>query len=104
MQNLKKYFFSRFIFLLFSGLIFLTACEEDTDSDPDPTVTVEADAGKVPRSPVGLEEVVLDGSGSSSSAGSLDYMWEFSSVPSGSSASLSGAVTVSATFYNRYGR
>jgi|AntRauTorcE11898_2_1112593.scaffolds.fasta_scaffold03846_2 hypothetical protein len=96
MQNLKKYFFSRYLLLLFSGLIFLTACEEDDQADPD-DVSVTADAGADVTVDVG-EQVILDGSNSSISNGSLSYSWQFSSKPGTSNAQLQDASTVSASF------
>jgi hypothetical protein len=97
MKYTRKFLSGILLSVTMTGMLFLSSCEEEEDPDPDPTVTVEADAGSMMNAGVG-EQVVLDGSGSSSSTGSLDYMWEFSSTPSGSSATLSGASTVNATF------
>lgn len=97
MKYTRKFLSGILLSVTMTGMLFLNSCEEEEDPDPDPTVTVEADAGSMMNAGVG-EQVMLDGSGSSSSTGSLDYMWEFSSVPSGSSASLAGATTVNATF------
>jgi len=97
MKYTRKFLSGILLSVTMTGMLFLNSCEEEEDPDPNPTVTVEADAGSALNAGVG-EQVMLDGSGSSSSTGSLDYMWEFSSIPSGSSASLSGASAVSATF------
>lgn len=97
MKYMRKFLSGFLLSITMTGMLLLNSCEEEESSDPDPTVTVEADAGSMMNVGVG-EQVILDGSGSSSSSGSLDYMWEFSSIPSGSSVSLAGSTTVNATF------
>ncbi len=73
--------------VLITGILFLTSCEELEDNNTDPEITVTANAGNDMTVGVG-EEVVLDGSASSTSICCLDYSWEFTSIPSGSNASI----------------
>lgn len=77
----------------------MTSCEEDdqTDPDPDPNITVTADAGNDMSVDVG-EQVILDGSNSSISDGSLTYLWQFGSKPSGSNAQIQSSTSANASF------
>ncbi len=97
MQYFKNYFFSRFLLILFGGLVFLTSCEEDEQTDPDTDVSITADAGADITVDVG-DQVILDGSNSSISEGSLTYSWQFSSKPGTSNAQLQDATSVDASF------
>lgn len=81
------------IFLL--GIAFLTGCEEEAEDSG--LVEVIADAGNDETVGVGTQ-VSLDGSGSSTSEGSLAYMWEFTSKPSASGAQLQNPSAVNPTF------
>ncbi len=83
-----------FMLLLLSGAFILTSCEED---DPEPDITITADAGTDATVSTG-DMVMLDGSNSSISEGSLTYLWEFSSKPSGSSAIITDATSAMASF------
>ena len=80
----------------------LTVSDGNASATDDCVVTVNAPpkANAGPDQKVGVgNPVTLDGSGSSDADGdSLTYSWSFVSKPAGSSASLSGATSVSATF------
>jgi len=58
---------------------------------------ITADAGSDQQATVN-GTVNLDGSGSSAQSGTLAYTWSFASVPNGSSASISNANSVNASF------
>ncbi len=83
------------IFLFVAGAFTLTSCEEEETQDP--TVTITANAGSDETVSTG-DNVILDGSGSSISDGTLSYQWSFVSTPTGSNASLSDASSVMASF------
>jgi hypothetical protein len=81
-----------FIFSILS--LTLWSCDEDAT---EPSVTLNADAGNDMTVEVG-QEVELDGSNSSSSEGSFDYNWSFSSTPENSSADIQNANSETPSF------
>jgi len=93
-MKIKKNLFRTTMYLLVAGVLLFSSCEEDTDSS---SVTVTADAGNDVTTGVG-GQVELDGSGSSTSEGTLTYLWEFESTPSGSSVTIQNAATVNPSF------
>lgn len=93
---MKKQLTFRFITLFIVGLFLFTACEEDeTTSDID--VTVTADAGVDTTFNVD-EEVILDGSNSTISSGSLEYSWTFADKPDGSNVPIDNPSSEMASF------
>ena len=88
---------------LLCSFILLMACSSDDDTtsppDPDPaTNTLTANAGPDQNFTV-LNQVILDGSGSTDSDGNtFDYLWSFVSIPAGSAATLEDAATVAPSF------
>ena len=88
--NLNKYL----LMLIFSLAIF-TSCDDEEDPTPN---TLTANAGSDQSVEVG-QTVIIDGTGSSDSEGNpITYLWSFSSVPSGSTATISNATSASASF------
>ncbi|MEM1136958.1 MAG: PKD domain-containing protein [Bacteroidota bacterium] len=85
----KALILSLFLFCL------LTSCDEEEDPTPD-TLIVNAGSDQIVE--VG-QTATLDGSGSSDTGGnSITYLWAFSSVPSGSTASISNTTSAMASF------
>ena len=91
---------------IIAGIIALiTACGgstfelfPDTDSDTPANTAPVANAGPSQNVPVGAT-VTLNGSASSDANGNtLTYSWSFTSRPSGSGATLTGATAVNPTF------
>jgi len=76
------------------------------DSDPDVVMIIAATENSAPVADAGSDQnvstgslVILDGSGSSDADNDdLTYLWNFNSIPDGSSASLSLATSVDPTF------
>lgn len=94
----KNNFFKIFSsLLLISGILFLTSCEELEDKASDPKITVTASAGNDMTVKVG-EQINLDGSASTTSTCCLDYNWSFTSIPSGSNASIQDQKAAVASF------
>jgi hypothetical protein len=85
-----KYYLATLGFLAVT--LFLSSCEKDED-DPqvDPT-EVTADAGGDIQAAIN-EEITLDGSRSTTSEGTLSYLWELTASPSGSSAKILDATS-----------
>lgn len=80
--------------VIFLGVV---ACSEEEDPEPVGQPPV-ADAGGALDATVG-SSVTLDGTGSSDpDGGTLTYSWSLTTVPSGSSASVSSATQATATF------
>ncbi|WP_462281539.1 PKD domain-containing protein [Salinivirga cyanobacteriivorans] len=76
-------------------LFFLNSCENDeTDTE---TPEIVADAGDDIQTEVD-QEVNLDASGSSTTSGTLSYVWEIASAPNGSSAVINDITSEIATF------
>ncbi len=81
--------------LLIGILFFLTACEDD---DLTPDYNVIANAGPDQTVETG-EEVILDGTGSVDESGQgVQVAWTLESRPSGSSASIENAGSITASF------
>ena len=80
-----------------AGTLFLSSCEKD-DDDPkvDPSEVI-ADAGADIQAGIN-EEITLDGSGSTTSEGTLSYLWDVMSSPNGSSARIEDATSKRASF------
>lgn len=93
-MNTRKITLRIFMFFFITGMFMLTACEEETNNTSG---NVIADAGTDATVGVGVQ-VELDGSNSSTTEGTLTYLWEFDSTPSGSSAAIQNATTVNPTF------
>ena len=81
-----KYQLKRISFFLFFPILALIInCGEDDTADDPSTVTASAGANQT----VGLgEKATLTGSGVSSTGSDLDYSWELTTAPTGSSLSL----------------
>lgn len=94
-MNIRKNTFRIFTYLLMAGVFMFTACEEELDNSS--SVEITADAGNNITASVG-EQVTLDGSNSSITEGTLSYLWEFESKPSGSNVTIQNATTVNPTF------
>jgi hypothetical protein len=78
-------------------LCLIAACFSCTREEPRPT-TLTVNAGENLSGTVG-DEVVLDGSGTSDSEGlPITYSWALISTPAGSTASLTGANSISPRF------
>ena len=97
MKRIKNSLTLYLLLFLFGGILFLTSCEELEDNETDPEITVTANAGNDMTAGIG-EEVVLDGSASATSTCCLDYNWQFTSIPSGSEASIQNPRTAIASF------
>ncbi len=96
--NIIKSKFNFFTMIILSMALFFVSCEELQEEVEDPTqVEIAADAGSDVSAEVGTE-VTLDGTNSTISEGTISYLWEFSSIPSGSTAQLNDATTSSPSF------
>lgn len=93
---MKKQFAFRLLTFFIAGFFLLTACEDDNSTN-DVDVTVTADAGADTLVNVN-EEIILDGSNSTISSGSLEYSWAFSSKPDGSNALIDNPLSEMASF------
>ena len=87
-------------------VVALTVDDGEATSAADQVTITASTANSAPTADAGSDQnvatgtqVTLDGSGSSDADGdTLTYSWSFTSVPSGSAASLSGASTITPTF------
>jgi hypothetical protein len=94
---MKKQLTFRLITFFFAGLILFTACEEEETTTNDIDVTVTADAGADTTVNVN-EEVLLDGTNSTISSGSLEYAWTFADKPAASNVQIVNALSEMASF------
>lgn len=93
---MRKQHYLKLLGLFFSAVLLFSACKDD-NNDVNVDVTVTADAGADANANVG-ETVILDGSNSTISQGSLRYSWSFAAQPSGSSAQIEDATNEMASF------
>ncbi|UZR96028.1 PKD domain-containing protein [Chondrinema litorale] len=92
---IKENNFSRYLLVLLLSLTFFTSCDEEEDPLSG---TLTANAGSDQAVEAG-QTVTLDGSGSSDSEGNtLTYLWAFTSVPSGSTATITNSTSETASF------
>ncbi|HZK09259.1 MAG TPA: PKD domain-containing protein [Bacteroidales bacterium] len=80
-----------------AGTLFLSSCEKDDDEPQVDPSEVTADAGTDIQTGIN-EEVTLDGSGSTTSEGTLSYLWDLMSSPNGSVARIEDATSKRASF------
>jgi len=93
-DNFSKMKFNKYLLLLVLALFFFSSCDEETDPLPD-TLTVEAGADQTVETG---QTVTLNGAGADTGGSSVNLQWSFSSVPSGSSASITNPTSASASF------
>lgn len=93
-MSLKSTFNHLFILSFLAGVLFLSSCEDDDDPIVEPVVT--ADAGNDMQAEVD-QEIVLDASASTTSAGTLNYLWELGASPDGSMATIMNPTSKMAT-------
>ncbi|MDA3944052.1 MAG: hypothetical protein PF694_11000 [Bacteroidetes bacterium] len=82
----------------FTGSLILSSCEKKDEDEPqvEPPI-VTAEAGSDIQTEIN-QQVSLDGSGSSTSVGSLTYLWELISSPDQSTAAITDATSAVASF------
>ncbi|MBU1368464.1 MAG: hypothetical protein KJ578_11220 [Bacteroidetes bacterium] len=82
----------------FTGSLILSSCEKKDEDEPqvEPPI-VTAEAGSDIQTEIN-QQVSLDGSGSSTSVGSLTYFWELISSPDQSTAAITDATSAVASF------
>lgn len=98
MKTIKHLYTLFFMALLGTSALFLASCDDDDDGNDIIPIEVFADAGDDQTVNVG-QMVTLDGSGSTiTGATTLDYNWEFTSVPDGSAATLTNVNAANASF------
>ncbi|WP_062056563.1 PKD domain-containing protein [Aquimarina longa] len=78
------------------GVFVLTGCSSDDSNSEGNTLTANAGPDQIVQQ---IKKVQLDGTGSKDSSGqTFKYLWEFSTVPTSSTSTLTNATTVSPSF------
>ena len=90
------HYFKNITYALIASLLLFSACGEDEDPEPvgnPPVANAGADLNATVNS-----SVTLNGNGSSDPDGAITYSWALTTLPSGSSASVSSPTQATATF------
>ncbi len=90
------HYFKNITYALIASLLLFSACGEDEDPEPvgnPPTANAGSDLNAKVNS-----SVTLNGTGSSDPDGAITYSWALTTLPSGSSASVSSPTQATATF------